>query len=357
MEKVLIVEDESIIAMELESHVRRMGYDVIGPVATGDAALEMAGEFHPDIALLDIRIRGDKDGIETAEAIRSRFNTPVIYLTAHADERTIERAKVTEPLGYLVKPLREHELQAAITVALHKHKMNEALEQQRSDFLAMLTHDIKNPLHLVLGYADMLAEELRPAGLEQAENLLDQLRAHIVTTGDLVTNYSTALAIEAGKLYFARKPLQVNEVLSRVVEKYLAEASRRGISLETRLARDLPPIDGDLSALERVIVNLVNNALKFTPRGGRVNLTSALRDGAIALSVTDTGPGLAPDEVSRVLDKYWRGDSGSDKFGSGLGLFVVKSLVEAHGGKVEVESTPGHGTCFRVILPLAPRPA
>jgi signal transduction histidine kinase len=355
MEKVLIVEDERIIAMELENHVRRMGYDVIGPVATGDAAIEQVGNFHPDIVLMDIRIQGDKDGIETAEAIRSRFNMPVIYLTAHADERTIQRAKVTEPLGYLVKPLREHELRAAITVALHKHKMDEALEQQRRDFLAMLTHDIKNPLHLVLGYADLLGEELKPAGMNQAENLLSQLRANIVTIAELTTNYSMALAIEGGRFPIVRMPLQVNELLKQVNEKYAAEASNRGLSLETQMSRELPPIEGDGSALERALANLVYNALRFTPRGGRVTLASALRDGAVVLSVSDTGRGVPPEEIPLLFEKYWQHGSDADKKGSGLGLFIVKSLVEAHGGKVEVESVPGQGTCFRVILPVATR--
>jgi len=355
MEKVLIVEDESIIAMELENHVRRMGYDVIGPVATGDAALEKVGDFRPDIVLMDIRIQGDKDGIDTAEAIRSRFNTPVIYLTAHADERTIQRAKVTEPLGYLVKPLRAHELQTAITVALYKYKMNETVEQQRRDFLAMLTHDIKNPLHLVLGYADLLAGELRARRLEQAEKLLDQMRANILTIAALSTNYSTALAIEGGRFPLVRVPLQVNELLKQVNEKYAAEASNRGLSLETQLSQELPPIEGDGSALERALANLVYNALRFTPRGGRVTLASALRDGAVVLSVSDTGRGVPPEEIPFLFEKYWQHGGDADKKGSGLGLFIVKSLVEAHGGRVEVASAPGQGTCFRVILPVAAR--
>jgi len=356
MEKVLIVEDESIIAMELENHVRRMGYDVIGPVATGDAALEKVGDYQPDIVLMDIRIQGDKDGIETAEAIRSRFKIPVIYLTAHDDERTIQRAKVTEPLGYLLKPLREQELRAAITVALHKHKMNQALEQQRRDFLAMLTHDIANPLQLVLGYADLLAEEIKPAGMKQAENFLSQLRANILTTAELATNYSMALAIEGVGFPIVRMPVQVNELLVEVSKKYAAEASNRGLSLETQMSQELPLIQGDGSALERAFANLVYNALRFTPRGGRVTLASALCDGAVVLSVSDTGRGVPPEEIPLLFKKYWQHGSETDKKGSGLGLFIVKSLVEAHGGKVEVESVPGQGTCFRVILPVAIRP-
>lgn len=355
MEKVLIVEDEGIIAMELVNHVRRMGYDVVGSVDTGDAALEKAEDVRPDIVLMDIRIQGDKDGIETAEAIRSRFNIPVIYLTAHADQRTIQRAKVTGPLGYLVKPLREHELQAAIAVALYNHKTDQAMEQQRRDFLAMLTHDIKNPLHVVLGYTDLLTEELRAAENKRAGEIVSQLRANLLTISELTTNYSMALAIEGGRFPFERIPVQINELLAQVSRKYAAEASNRGVSLETQAWRSLPAIEGDGSALERVIANLVYNALRFTPRGGRVTLASVLSDGSVVLTVSDTGRGVPKEEIPLLFEKYWQHKGDTDRKGSGLGLFIVRSLVEAHGGKVEVESIPGQGTCFRVILPAATR--
>ena len=356
-DKVLIVEDENIIAMELEQQIKQLGYTVIGPVASGEAALKNAEIARPDLVLMDIRIQGPADGIETAQAIRYRFDIPVIYLTAHADQTTIERAKMTEPLGYLLKPWREHELQAAITMALHKHKTNKALEQRQADFLAMLTHDIQNPLQLVLGYADVLAEDLNTIGLHQAVELLDQMRDNILSTSDLVGNYSTLLAIEGGHLPLVSERVQINEILKQVETKYVAEATRRNLSLETKLTNNLPLVEGDTSALERVFANLVHNGLKFTPPGGQVVVTSSRQGETVVASVRDTGPGIPADELPALFEKYWRRKRHSHQDGSGLGTFIVKSLVEAQGGRVEVESTLGMGTSFKVILPVPSFPS
>lgn len=356
-DKVLIVEDDDDIAKELEQQIKQLGYTVIGPVASGAAALKNAESARPDLVLMDISIQGPADGIETAEAIRYRFDIPIIYLTAHTDQPTIERAKMTEPLGYLLKPWREHELQAAITVALHKHKMNKALAQHQTDFLAMLTHDIQNPLQLVLGYADILAEELNAGDLHQARELLDQMRDNILSTSDLVANYSALLAIEGGPILLVSERVQINEILKQVEARYVAEARRRGLNLETKLADNLPLVEGDASALQRVFANLIHNALKFTPQGGGVRITS-YRDGqTVAVSVTDTGPGIPPEEIPALFEKYWRRKRHAHQEGSGLGLFIVKSLVEAQGGRVDVESTLGMGACFKLSLPVvSPRP-
>ena len=112
--KILIVEDEAAIAMELEIRLMALGYDVIGPVASSEAALQHVQWFTPDLVLMDIRLQGGGDGIETAAEIHSLFQIPVIYLTANADARTLQRAETTEPVGFLSKPFRERELRALI---------------------------------------------------------------------------------------------------------------------------------------------------------------------------------------------------------------------------------------------------
>src|SRR5438552_9547370 len=119
--KILIVEDERITAEDLRDILTDLGYTVTGSVASGAEAIARAEENTPDLALMDIRIKGDMDGTETARVLRERFNIPVIYLTAHADNDTLKRAKVAEPLGYITKPFQEGELHASIEIALHKH--------------------------------------------------------------------------------------------------------------------------------------------------------------------------------------------------------------------------------------------
>jgi len=127
--RILVVEDEAIIAMELEDRLTRLGYAVIGTVTTGEAALYQIAAQTPDLALMDIRLAGARDGVETAGEIKARFDLPVIYLTAYADEATLRRATLTEPYGYLLKPFQERELRAAIEMALHKHRLEKQLRQ------------------------------------------------------------------------------------------------------------------------------------------------------------------------------------------------------------------------------------
>jgi CheY-like chemotaxis protein len=127
--RILIVEDDNIVVLELRDRLRSLGYIVSGVASYGKEAIEKAAETRPDLVLMDIRLKGDMDGIEAAEEIISRFDIPVVYLTALADENTLHRAKVTEPDGYISKPFDEKELWAVIETALHRHEVGRKSEE------------------------------------------------------------------------------------------------------------------------------------------------------------------------------------------------------------------------------------
>ena len=132
--RIMVVEDEAVISMEIQDRLARMGHSVCGTAASGDEAVSVATANHPDLILMDVQLRGDVDGVETARKIRSRIEVPVIYLTAFADDRTVERARETEPYGYLIKPFSEKELFAAIEMALYKHSMEARLRESQRQF-------------------------------------------------------------------------------------------------------------------------------------------------------------------------------------------------------------------------------
>ena len=136
--RIMIVEDEQITAADLEATLKELNYSVPAIVSSGSAAIQKARSTKPDLVLMDIRIKGDMDGIEAATAIRSELDIPVIYLTAHADEETLERAKQAEPLGYIVKPFQESELRAAIQMALHKHAADRDSREREGQLAATL---------------------------------------------------------------------------------------------------------------------------------------------------------------------------------------------------------------------------
>jgi PAS domain S-box-containing protein len=171
--RILVVEDEKIVALDLQKRLTRLGYAVPAPVATGEEALDLVTKAPPDLVLMDIRLNGQVDGVDAARQIKERFEVPVIYLTAYADETTVQRAKLTEPFGYLLKPFEDRGLQSSIEVALHKHRLEQKLKAQerwlaatlRSIGDGVITVDAKNRVT----FMNPLAERLTGWKLPEAQ--------------------------------------------------------------------------------------------------------------------------------------------------------------------------------------------
>jgi len=223
------------------------------------------------------------------------------------------------------------------------------LEERQDELLPMLAHDIRNSLGIVLGYTEMLLDEAKEQK-QATEDLLRGLKRGALSVRSLLANYLELSRLEAGRLILMKQPLRLNNLLRRIGQQYEAEAQRRHITLELHLQQELPEIEGDELALERILTNLVHNALKFTPACGQVTISSAHQDNEVVVAVADTGPGMVAEEIPLLFEKYRRAEKARSQEGTGLGLFIVKALVEAHGGRIEVQSTPGQGACFQVIL-------
>ncbi len=248
------------------------------------------------------------------------------------------------------RPIRFEGKTAILSVA-HDVTVQRDLARQKANFLAMLTHDIKNPLAVILGFADMLPD-FGTMNAEQLE-LLERLRHNAQTVLALVANYLGLSQIEAGSLTLTRKPLDLNAQLTQVAGLYAGETRRKRIAVQLDLADDLPAIDGDALAMERVFGNLIHNAIKFTPEDGRIEIRSR-RDGErVIVDVADSGPGIAPESIPSLFRPYARVETRHPHEGTGLGLFIAKTLVEAHGGEVTVDSSPGVGSCFSVSIPVS----
>lgn len=227
-----------------------------------------------------------------------------------------------------------------------------ALEQQRTEFLAMLTHDIKNPVTAIMGYSDYLLDETGRSETTRRDEVARWIKSNAFTILSLVNNYLDLSRIEDKRLTLTKKPVNLNDLLHRVGQQYVGEMRHRHITLDMRLQENPPWVEGDHLALERIFANLIYNAVKFTPKQGRITINSTTRQGEIVVSVADTGAGIPAAEIPLLFGKYRQGRGPRRKEGTGLGLFIVKNLVEAHQGRIEVESEPGSGACFRVFLPL-----
>jgi signal transduction histidine kinase len=228
------------------------------------------------------------------------------------------------------------------------------LEQLRDEFIALASHELRTPLTSVMGYLEVvLAEEAEPLTVEQ-RRLLGVAERNAGKLQRLVGDLLIVAQSDAGRLALELGEVDLAALARECAEGAGPDAEDRGVALLVQ-ADPVPATRADRARLAQVIDNLLSNALKFTPPGGRVELRTALRGREVALEVSDTGMGISPAEQSRLFERFYRTSGATRQSipGTGLGLAIAKMIVEAHGGRIGVESEEGRGSTFEVVLPLA----
>jgi signal transduction histidine kinase len=233
------------------------------------------------------------------------------------------------------------------------------LEKKKADFISLVTHDLKSPLTSIIGYTDLILteEKFRPSG--EAEEFIRAIRSSGERLLEMVEQYLDLSRIEAGMLEMKKGPVRLKDILDEALTTLTPQMREKGITLTEDLHPGLPAISADREKMVRVVSNLISNAVKYTPSGGAVTVSGREVAGngggpRLEICVSDNGYGMDESELPHIFDRYYRSGRGSTGVkGSGLGLAVVKSLVEAHGGEVTVESAPGKGSSFRVLIPVS----
>jgi two-component system cell cycle sensor histidine kinase PleC len=282
-------------------------------------------------------------------------------ITALKAQETKLRAN-EEQLQSAVAKLEENAAELAELAAKYQAETvrAEGANQAKSEFLANMSHELRTPLNAINGFSEMMSEEMfGPIGdrryKEYAKDILSSGR-HLLS---LINDILDMSKIEAGKMSLHPEPMQPGEVIDDAVRLIRNRAETAGLSLMVVVAEDAPVVDADYRAVKQILLNLLSNALKFTPRGGRITLTvDRLRpeDGfdGIRMAVTDTGVGIAEADLARLAKPFEQVESQHSKTtqGTGLGLALTKSLVEMHGGALEMKSKPGQGTTVSFTLPM-----
>ncbi len=217
-------------------------------------------------------------------------------------------------------------------------------ERQRRDLLADVAHELRTPLSVIRGRVEGMRDGLYEADAEHLELIEQETDVLARLLGDLQL-LSNA---EAGALPLHRERLEPMELVDAAVAAYRAQADEAGVALETRSEEGVPPLDVDRVRIGEVLSNLVSNAIRHTPAGGKVTVAVAHSGEDVAFEVSDTGAGIPSDELPTVFDRFAKSP---ESRGAGLGLAIAKSLVQAHGGTISAESEPGRGTTMRFVLP------
>lgn len=244
------------------------------------------------------------------------------------------------------------------SVALENARLYKAAQdatRARDDLVAIVSHDLKNPVHTINMAAGLL-RELAPTKDRRltTRKQLDVIDRAASRANRLISDLLDVAKIQAGGMSVELATVDVPSMVQEAVDSVFAVATSKGLTLERNVADGIPPVAADRDRVLQVFGNLLGNAIKFTPKGGKITIDADC-DGVVArFAVCDTGPGIPPDHVPHVFDRYWQAKS-TAKLGTGLGLSIAKGIVEAHMGRIWVESEPGKGASFIFTLPAAPR--
>jgi two-component system sensor histidine kinase BaeS len=250
-------------------------------------------------------------------------------------------------LGYQV-PVRTKDELGELAIAFNKMSADLAFSnEQRRQMTADIAHELRSPLSVILGYMEALsAGKLEPNA--ETFGIMYSKGQHLQR---LIDELRTLALADAGELTLTRRPVQPQMLLEHTALAYLVQAQEKDITIQVEAGDDLPEIQVDVERMSQVLGNLVDNAIRHTPEGGQIILTAGATGDEVQLRVGDTGPGIDPADLPHIFDRFYRSDKSRQQNGeSGLGLAIAKSIVEAHGGNISVESPPGSGATFIITL-------
>jgi signal transduction histidine kinase len=371
----LLVDDLEENLLSLEALLRREGL-VLLKARSGDEALELLLRHDVALALIDVQMPG-LNGFELAELMRGRDRTrriPIIFVTAGtADNQRRFRGYEAGAVDFIQKPIEADILRSKADVFFELYRQRQQIAAQRDElaaqaealreadrrkdeFLATLAHELRNPLAPLRYGLDVLRKTPDEHRVANIRATMDRQLAHLVRLIDDLLDVSR---VSQGKITLRKEKLQASDVVRSAVEasQPVIDAARHALKI------DLPAapvwLEGDITRLSQVVGNLLNNAAKYTPEGGRIWLSVHAEGTACVIEVSDNGIGIPPEMQSRVFQLFTQVDKHLERAqgGLGIGLALVKQLVTLHGGTIKVESAgSGKGTAFTIRLPLAAPP-
>ncbi len=387
-DEILIVEDDILAATIIKKMLYKRNYKVSKIVSTSYEAIDFVNITQPDLILMDIFLKDDVDGITVAQKIREKYDIPIIYLTSDSSDETIQRAKITEPFGYLLKPVDEKTLITNVELSLQKQnthnkkiletlrKANDQLERRvqertvelrkkneelniemkqriqaedelnRADRLAtigkmsaVLAHEIRNPLNSIKINVDILNGILE---LNESNKRRMQIIQKEVTRLD---------GLVKGVLLFAKQSdlivsdFSVNSLFENIVSQLKPQFDHRNVNLQNNTGNDI--VNADKEKLQQVFLNMILNSFDAITDSGEIEITSECKDSKfVDIFIKDNGTGITNPE--KIFDPFYT----TKNMGTGLGLAISQNIIEQHKGKLKLVSTKQGETIFCVSLPV-----
>ncbi len=370
---IMVVDDTPANLKLLDEMLQGRGYRVV-QFPRGAMALRAAAKHPPDLILLDIMMP-EMDGFEVCRQLKAAENLkdiPVLFISALDGTDDKLKAFSAGGLDYVTKPFQEQEVLARVKthlslrrqqvrIAAQKQQLQEdhdrlrELEKLRDNLVHMIVHDMRSPLTTMLGSNEIILFEKDRLSSEQLKFVaMNQSSCRELV--DMVSSLLDVSRLEAGEMPLNRVPCELKNIAETSAESVTALALERQLEIPVNGDPTHAFVDPDI--MQRVFVNLLGNAIKFSPEGKAIGVHITSTDHTARASVTDQGAGIPPEDQGKIFDKFGQVELRKEgrKLSTGLGLTFCKLAVEAHGGEIGVDSEPGKGSTFWFSLPVSPPP-
>ncbi|HEY9517550.1 MAG TPA: hybrid sensor histidine kinase/response regulator [Gemmatimonadaceae bacterium] len=376
--RILVVDDDQYDRLAVRRYLKECGAAVaVDEAVTHVATIERLRQATYDCVLLDYYIPG-VDGLALLHEIHDTApDIPIVIFTGRGDEEIAVELMKAGAVDYLPKAsltaerlassLR-HAMESSRSAAEQQRAREErerllALEREardeaerairaRDEMLGIVAHDLRNPVNTIVMATSTMLE--LPLDEESRSRTLGIIQRSALTMDKLIRDLLDVTRIESGSFAIKRGKIHIGALLDETREQFAPQALANEVTLTCDIAPGLPPAIGDRDRLTQVLSNIIGNALKFTPARGHVELRAHPSEGFVRISVEDSGPGINTDHLPRIFDRFWQADRTSNS-GTGLGMTIAKGIVEAHGGRIWVESVVGRGATFHFTVPAVPK--
>ncbi len=375
---IIVVEDEAGALVTLCGILEDAGYRVIG-LKKGADALEVIRRSPFNAVITDIRLP-DVGGMEVLELAKEiNPDAAVIMITGYASVETAVEAVNQGAYAYFVKPVNPDEMKTTIANALKQQRLllenkrlvdslqrsnkllyeaNEELRratQAKSEFLANMSHELRTPLNVVIGFSELMLDGVPGEINKEQRQCLDDIMSSGKHLLDLINDVLDLSKIESGKVELKLTNIALSDVVELLRSTMTPMTAQKKQSLIVDVEDGLPPLHADEAKVRQVFFNLLSNATKFTPDGGTLKVEAVRKGNWCQVSVIDNGIGIKQEERERIFEAFYRVDTPltKERGGTGLGLAVVRQIIEKHGGQIWVETEYGKGSRFMFTLPLA----